>query len=52
MSSRIVRGLPKEDADFLLRTVGGFGRIEFMNPVRTLEVERRIRLSTGIATFR
>lgn len=39
MPSGIVRGLPKEDVDFLLRAVGDFGRIESINPDRTIEVE-------------
>ncbi|NTF23568.1 hypothetical protein G6L37_34925 [Agrobacterium rubi] len=48
MPSGIVRGLPDEDVAFLMRAVGGFGRIEAVNSDNTIEVELKNRAGNRI----
>jgi len=48
MPSGIVKDLPKEEADFLLRSVGDFGRIQTLQGDGTAEVELRDRRRRSI----
>lgn len=39
MPAGVVRGLPDEDVDFLLKAVGDYATVRSMTPEKTVEVE-------------